>query len=272
MTNQYKLNMDLKELCKEVIGISRETGSFIRGERTSFSSQMVESKGIHNYVSYVDKQAEEKLVRRLKKLVPEAGFIAEEGTGERNAEGLNWIIDPLDGTTNFIHGLPPFSVSIALSNSTKTLIGVVYEINLDECFYSWEGAAAYLNGNEIRVSDTGKVKDSLIATGFPYTDFSRMQPFLDSFTFFMENSHGLRRLGSAAVDLSYVACGRFDAFYEYGLNPWDVAAGAFIVMQAGGKVADFSGQGGYLDGGELIAANNQVYDEFLMRVSQSLKR
>ncbi len=263
--------MDLKVICQEVINVTRETAEFIRTERLSFSSEKVESKGLHNYVSYVDKKAEEILVKRLSEIMPEAGFIAEEGTGEEIQGGWNWVIDPLDGTTNFIHGLPPFSISIALINNNRAVIGVVYEINLNECFYSWEGSNAYLNGKEIRVSDSFFIRDSLIATGFPYTDFDRMKPFLATFEFFIQNSHGLRRLGSAAVDLAYVACGRFDAFYEYGLNPWDVAAGAFIVQQAGGKIGDFLGGDSYLFGGELVASNAHIFDEFQTSVQRLMK-
>ena len=255
--------MDLKKICTQVIDITKKTGRYIGNERMSFTVDMVETKGLHDFVSHVDKDAENMLVGELAKIVPEAGFIAEEGTGKKNSGGLNWIIDPLDGTTNFIHGLPPYSVSIALVDDTKVLLGVIYEIILDECFYSWEGApAAWLNEKEIKVSAAGFVKDSLIATGFPSIDFDRMTPFLASFEYFMKNSHGLRRLGSAAADLAYVACGRVDAFYEYGLSPWDVAAGAFIVQQAGGKVCDFNGENDYLFGGELVASNSQIYDEF----------
>jgi myo-inositol-1(or 4)-monophosphatase len=263
--------MDLEGICKNVIDISKETGDFIRKERKSFTSEKVESKGVHNYVSYVDKQAEDMLVTKLGRLLPGAGFIAEEGSGEKNMGGINWVIDPLDGTTNFIHGLPPFSVSIGLISGNKIIMGVIYEVNLNECFYSWEGSPAYLNDSEIRVSGSSLVKQSLIATGFPYTDFRRMAPFLKSFEYFMENSHGLRRLGSAAADLAYVACGRFDAFYEYGLSPWDVAAGAFIVKQAGGKICDFSGGDDYLFGGELIASNAGIYDEFRRDVKRFMK-
>ncbi len=263
--------MDLEKICRQVIVIAKQTGDYIRNERLSFSSSMIESKGFHDYVSYVDKQAEEILVKELGRIVPDAGFIAEEGTGEKNMEGLNWIIDPLDGTTNFIHGLPPFSVSIGLADGKKVIVGVVYEINLGECFYSWEGAPAYMNDTKISVSDTRHVRDSLIATGFPYTDFSHMDPYMSTFRFFMENSHGLRRLGSAAVDLAYVACGRFDAFYEQGLSSWDVAAGAFIVRQAGGRLSDFNGGDDFLFGGELIATNGILFGEFLSMVQQCMK-
>jgi myo-inositol-1(or 4)-monophosphatase len=254
--------MDLQKICMEVVKIARETGNFIRTERMTFSSEMVETKGLHNYVSHVDKQAENQLVEKLGKLFPEAGFIAEEGTGVKIEGGWNWVIDPLDGTTNFIHGLPPFAVSIGLIHEDMAVLGVVYEINLDECFYSWEGAPAFLNGSKIGVSKAAFVRDSLIATGFPYIDFKRMTPFLESFEYFMQNSHGLRRLGSAAIDLAYVACGRLDAFYEYGLSAWDVAAGAFLVSQAGGKVCDFNGGNDFLFGGELVASNAGIFDEF----------
>jgi myo-inositol-1(or 4)-monophosphatase len=263
--------MDLQKICTEVVNIARETGNYIRRERMSFSSEMVETKGLHNFVSHVDKQAESQIVARLGKLFPEAGFIAEEGTGEIKEGGWNWVIDPLDGTTNFIHGLPPYAVSIGLVHGNRPVLGVVYEVNLDECFYSWEGAPAYLNGNTIDVSSAAFVKDSLIATGFPYIDFKRMTPFLESFEFFMQNSHGLRRLGSAAVDLAYVACGRLDAFYEYGLSPWDVAAGAFLVSQAGGKVCDFKGGNDFLFGGELVASNSGIFDEFRSIVSKYMQ-
>jgi len=144
----------------------------------------------------------------------------------------------------------------------KIILGVVHELSLDECFYAWENNPAYLNGAEINVSTIKNVNDSLIATGFPYHDYKKIKPFMLSLEYFMKNSHGLRRLGSAATDLVYVACGRFEAFYEYSLNSWDVAAGAFIVQQAGGNVCDFNAQNNYIFGKEIIAANNFVFDEF----------
>jgi myo-inositol-1(or 4)-monophosphatase len=263
--------MVTESLCKEVIEIAREAGEFIRQERRSFEPDDVETKGVHNYVSYVDKKAEGILVEKLGRLMPEAGFIAEEGTGSRNDGGYNWVIDPLDGTTNFIHGLPPYSVSIGLIKGQEIILGVIYEINLDECFYSWEGGPAFLNGKKISVSGSKSVSDALIATGFPYTEFRRMKSFLATFEYFVKNSHGLRRLGSAAVDLAYVACGRFDGFFEFGLSPWDVAAGAFIVRQAGGRVSDFSGGNGYLFGGELVASNAGIFDEFKSDVQRHMK-
>jgi myo-inositol-1(or 4)-monophosphatase len=254
--------MDLVNLCVEVKSLVIETGGFIENEQKRFSSEDIQSKGVHNYVTYVDTTSEEKLVTGLKILLPEAGFIAEEGTTSLKGERFNWIIDPLDGTTNFIHGLPPYAISIALIDAEEIVLGVVYEITSGECFYAWKGSPAFLNGREIRVSTTDKVSKSLIATGFPYTNFERIEPFMQSMRYFMKYSHGVRRLGSAATDMAYVACGRFEAFYEYGLNPWDVAAAVLIIRQAGGRVCDFSGGGNWLFGKEIIAANYAIYDEF----------
>lgn len=255
--------MNYESICNEAVILIKETGSFIRNQKDILTSQAIESKGLHNYVTYVDKTAEQMLVDGLKAILPESGFITEEETASNRNEEFIWIIDPLDGTTNFIHGLPPFAISVALMQNNMAVVGIVYEIILDECFYAYEGGNAYLNGKQIKVSDTKKVTDSLIATGFPYYNYDRIKPFLETLDYFMRNSHGIRRIGSAATDLAYVACGRFDAFYEYSLSPWDVAAGAYIVEKAGGKVSDFSGGENYIFGKEIIATNSLVFDEFL---------
>jgi myo-inositol-1(or 4)-monophosphatase len=201
-------------------------------------------------------------------LIADAGFITEEKTLSINDREFSWIIDPLDGTTNFVHGLPCYCVSIGLSYKNKLVLGVVYEINQDECFYAWENGGAWMNGKAIAVSPINSVKQSLIATGFPYTNYERMGPYMEVFDFCMRNTHGLRRLGSAAVDLVYVACGRIEAFYEYGLNSYDLAAGAFIVLEAGGKVSDFKGGSDFLFGKEIIACNSGVFEEFLRVVKE----
>ncbi len=261
-----------EEITKQCITLAKETGGFLKKEFSNFRSDMVEAKGLHDFVSYVDKESEKLLVDGLSQICPDAGFIVEEGTSTEKNETLNWVVDPLDGTTNFIHGLPPFAISIALMHSDEAVVGVVYEVSLDECFYAWQGSTAYLNGKEIRVSEALKVSDSLVATGFPYYDYHRIKPMLDSLEYFMRNSHGIRRLGSAATDLAYVACGRFDAFYEYSLNSWDVAAGALIVKQAGGLVSDFRKGNNYIFGREIIATNNNVFNEFSSIISQLFSR
>ncbi|MFW6268274.1 MAG: inositol monophosphatase family protein [Marinilabiliaceae bacterium] len=251
---------DIKTVCEETVKIARETGQFVKQSRQE-NRPDVETKGRNDFVTEIDKTSEEKLVKALGELVPEAGFIAEENTSNKEGNTYNWIIDPIDGTTNFIHGLYPYAISIALQENQEMVLGVVYEIGMDECFYAWKGGPALLNGTEIKVSETSAVADSLIATGFPYTNYSRINNFMETLDYFMKNSHGLRRLGSAAADLAYVACGRFDAFYEYSLKPWDVAAGAFIIQQAGGKVSDFKGGNNYLHGGEIVTANGTMFQE-----------
>ena len=254
--------MDLENLCAQTLNLAVEVGEFIENEQRMITGGNIESKGLHNYVTYVDTTAEKKIVDGLKILLPDAGFITEEGTVESELKKFNWIIDPLDGTTNFIHGLPPYAISIALMEDQEVTLGVVYEISFKERFYAWKGSKAYLNGKEIRVSKTDKVSNSLIATGFPYSNFEQLDQFMHSLRWFMKNSHGLRRLGSAATDMAYVACGRFEGFYEYGLNPWDVAAAAFIIETAGGRNGDFSGGRDHIFGGTIISSNSAIFEEF----------
>jgi len=255
--------IDLKIICEEAISIIKLAGDFIRQQRISFNANAVEYKGFNDLVSYVDKNAELILVQGLQKLIPDAGFITEENTLSISDRDYQWIIDPLDGTTNFVHGIPCYCVSVGLTYQNKLVLGIVYEINLDECFYAWKSGGAWMNEKPISVSKIDTVSKSLLATGFPYTNYERMGPYMEVFDYCMRNTHGLRRLGSAAVDLAYVACGRFEGFYEYGLNSYDVAAGAFIVLEAGGKVSDFSGTDNFLFGREIIACNVGMYDEFL---------
>nr|WP_321412512.1 inositol monophosphatase family protein [uncultured Carboxylicivirga sp.] len=252
--------MNYKAICESVCEIARSTGLFIKEERQNAKLD-IEIKGSNDFVTHIDKASEKRIVEGLKKLLPEAGFIAEEGTEDVHGDRFNWIVDPIDGTTNFIHGLSPYAISIALMEDDKIVIGVVYEVGLDECFYSWKGGDAFLNDQTIEVSKAATVADSLIATGFPYSNYSLMEGFMKSMDYFMKNSHGLRRLGSAATDLVYVACGRFDSFYEYDLKPWDVAAGAFIVEQAGGRVCDFKKGDNYIFGREIVASNEATHDE-----------
>jgi myo-inositol-1(or 4)-monophosphatase len=239
--------------------IAREAGAFLLAERQKFSRDAVEYKGLNDLVSYVDKECERLLVPKLHALLPEAGFITEEGTTEQaDQEGLNWIIDPLDGTTNFIHGLPIYAVSLGLAQGRKPIAGVVYDPNRDECFSAADGQGAWLSvdgADEVpmRVSNAQRIADGLIATGFPYYRFEQMQPYLHILEQLMQHSHGLRRMGSAAIDLAYVAAGRFEAFYEYNLKSWDMAAGICLVREAGGIVTDFRGQDTMLFGGDIVA-------------------
>lgn len=253
---------DFQPICRNVQGIARETGSFIRNEREKVSKKDVELKSVASLVTYVDKTAEARIVDALKKLIPESGFITEEGTASHTNEKYKWIIDPLDGTTNYIHGIAPHSVSIALMKEDELVMGVVYEIGQNEMFYAWKDSPAFLNEKEIRVSQTQNMTDTLIGTGFPYYAFDRVDDYIAAMRYLMQHTRGLRRLGSAAVDLAYVAAGRFDGFFEHALHAWDVAAGVFILQQAGGRVSDFNGGKNWLFGGEIVAASSGFFPAF----------
>ncbi|TKC06749.1 inositol monophosphatase [Pedobacter polaris] len=260
--------MNYELLCSKVIAVTRLTGNFIRKEAMAFDANAIEYKGLNDLVSYVDKNAEKQLVRNLSKLLPESGFITEEDTVNTLGKTYTWIIDPLDGTTNFIHGVPTYAISIALYEENQPVIGVVYEINRGEMFFSFKGGAAYLNNKEIHVSKNANLSQSLLATGFPYYQFDKQPQYMQLFTEMMQKCHGLRRIGSAAVDLAYVACGRFDAFFEYNLNSYDVAAGAYLVQQAGGKVMNFSGGDEFLEAREMLATNGNVTDQILATIKK----
>jgi len=262
--------MNLESIDKAVVEICAEVGEFIRTEGENFDLSNIEHKtSFNNLVSYVDKEAERKLVSALQKILPAAGFITEEGTVEQSRQKeYNWIIDPLDGTTNFLHGLPIFAISIGLTRNTDTILGSVYHVVRKECFHAIEGGKAYCNDKEIRVSKIPTLAESLLATGFPYYHSEKKETYLEIIKEFLEKTHGIRRLGSAAIDLAYVACGRLEGFFEYNLNAWDVAAGAFIVQQAGGKVTDFKGGKNFLFGGELCAANSSIHAEMLALVNK----
>jgi myo-inositol-1(or 4)-monophosphatase len=247
--------MNLATIEQNVLDVSREVGDFIHRESLNFDRDRIEQKdGFNNLVSYVDKESEKKLVSQLARILPGSGFIAEEGTATKGTNAYRWIIDPLDGTTNFTHGLPIFAISIALAKANKIVFGMVYEVNKKEAFYARAEGLAFCNGQPIRVSPLKTLNESLLATGFPYYHFEKRDAYLDIIKIFLDKTHGVRRLGSAATDLAYVACGRMEGFFEYNLNPWDVAAGAFIVQQAGGIVTDFKGGEDFLFGGELCAA------------------
>lgn len=260
--------MNYELICNKVIAIVRLTGNFIRKEAMQFDAQKIEYKGLNDMVSYVDKTAEQKLVQNLEKLIPDAGFITEEKTISRVGKTYTWIIDPLDGTTNFIHGIPAYGISVALYEDGQPVVGVVYELNRAEMFYSFKGGKAYLNKKEISVSVNPDLKSSLLATGFPYYQFDKQDKYLKLLAEMMQKSHGVRRIGAAAIDLVYTACGRFDAFFEYNLQQWDFAAGCFIVQQAGGEVFDFAGGNNYFEKREILATNGKLTAEMLEAIKR----
>lgn len=262
--------MDLKAVAEKTFELIKETGSFIVQEKHHFDNSKVERKGKNDFVSYVDKEAEQRLVKGLSKIIPLSGFLAEEQTAGHDHENYIWIVDPLDGTTNFIHGVAPHSISVALSYKNEVILGAVYELGHNELFHAIKGGHSMINGQPIKVSGAKGLNDALIATGFHTNNFSRLPNQLEVVDYVVRNSHGLRRHGSAAVDLAYVAAGRFDGFFEYALNPWDVAAGAFIVQQAGGKVSDYSGNNNFLFGKEILAASPLVFDDLLQVLKEKM--
>jgi myo-inositol-1(or 4)-monophosphatase len=260
--------MNLSLLEKDVIALCEEVGEFMNKESENFDLSKIEQKGsFSNLVSYVDKESEKKLVARLTKLFPGAGFLAEEGTETKGSNDYRWIIDPLDGTTNFLHGLPIYAISIGLELKDKTVMGIVYDVSNRDCYHAIENQPAYRNQKEIRISPINKLEESLLATGFPYYHSEKKEEYLEIIKVFLEQTHGIRRLGSAAMDLAYVACGKLEGFFEYNLSPWDVAGGAFLVQQAGGTVTDFSGGPNYIHGKELCAGG-MIHAEMLKVVQK----
>ena len=265
--------MNLENLTHQTIEIVREAGAFIKHEAAKFDRSKTEYKAANNLVSYVDKETEKLLVTGLRQILPEAGFITEEGTAgeESNPDELYWIIDPLDGTANFIHSLPVYCVSVGLVKNKIPIAGVIYHLGTEELFYGWQGGGAwsvslrymlgglpldsfFLSGaTRLKVSTATTLGDSLLATGFPYYKFEKQDRYLKILEELMQSCHGLRRMGAAAIDLAYVAAGRFEAFYEYNLNSWDMAAGALLILEAGGQITDFSGGQDWLFGGDVIA-------------------
>lgn len=247
-----------------------EAGAFIRDEFANFSFSDVKFKGQNDLVSYVDIQAEKMLKANCLELIPGSGFINEESGTTEGSNDYTWVIDPLDGTTNFTHGIPHFSVSIALMEKGTPILGYVYGIMLNEMFGAMRGKGAFLNGKSIRVSPHTSLKSSVIVTGFPYERKDWVSKQLEILDLLVSRSHGFRRLGSAALDLAYVACGRMEGFFEFGLNPWDLAAGALIIQEAGGHVSDFQGGADYMFGKQILGTNGHVHGELLSVIQERI--
>ena len=237
-----------------------EAGALLRERfNTRFS---VERKGVINLVTEVDVAAEKLIVSRIRGAFPDHAILAEEGHGGVEGGGsVRWIIDPLDGTTNYAHGYPVFSVSIGLEIDGEVEWGAVYDPTRNELFTARRGAGAWLNGAPLRVSETAALDGSLLATGFPYDIRTGPRKNLAEFSAFAVRTHGVRRGGSAALDLCYVAAGRLDGFWEHGLHPWDCAAGYLAVREAGGTVTDYSGNHGSIYASETLASNGRIHEE-----------
>ena len=248
---------------------ARRAGNIINRGARELDLLTVTSKGPKDFVSEVDREAERAIVEVLLGSYPDHAILAEEGTAKgANAEAENvWIIDPLDGTTNFLHGFPQYCVSIALAQRGQITQGVVYDPIRNDLFTATRGRGAFLNDRRIRVSRRQHLRECLIGTGFPFRDGRYLDTYLKMMKTMIEHTAGLRRPGAAALDLAYVAAGYYDGFFEVGLNPWDVAAGSLLVLEAGGLIGDLSGEGDYLHGGQVIAANPKVFVQMVQALS-----
>lgn len=260
--------IDLRILTDSVCRIARDAGYFLKEERKSFRREVVQEKHAHDYVSYVDKESEKRVVAALRELLPEAGFITEEGSAVYNDEPYCWVVDPLDGTTNYIHDNAPYCVSIALRSKEALLLGVVYEPCRDECFYAWQGGGAYVDGERMHVSTVSEAKDAFVVTELPYNyeQYARTGEHLIHELY--GKVAGIRMNGSAALALCYVAAGRFDAWLEAYIGKWDFSAAALMVLEAGGRVTDFLGNDDFLEGHHIVATNGPLHPMFLRLVQE----
>ena len=263
--------MDLEVLTEQVKALAVETGAFLKREQESFDRSRVEQKGAHDYVSYVDKASERHLVERLHELLPEAGFLTEEGSGALDGQEYCWVVDPLDGTSNYIHGSVPYCVSVALRDREEILLGVVYECGRDELFWAHKGGKAYLNGREIHVSEESVLDQAFIELGFPYAAEKYRAFALKIVEELYGHVGGLRLMGAAAAEICYVAAGRFEARIEGFIGPWDIAAGSIILKQAGGRMTDFSGDENCFDAVEVLATNGKVHQDLLQVLGRNKK-
>ena len=294
---------NLESLSRLVCQVAREAGAYIRKERANFSVDKVERKHAHDYVSYVDKGSELLIVKSLREILPEAGFITEEGTtktlpqplpereessnsqdgkDEEEGEGLLWVVDPLDGTTNFIHGYAPYAVSIALIQDKDILLGVVYDVCADECYYAWKGGGAYIEvrgkmsdvrseRSEVRVErlavGTSAINDALLCMQLPYNSDAYKPVIKHLIDRFYGNVGSIRMIGSAAMALCYVAAGRLDGYVERYIGRWDYMAGTLIVQEAGGTVTDYNGSADFTRGDSVVASNGVVHQPLLEAVA-----
>jgi myo-inositol-1(or 4)-monophosphatase len=245
---------------------ARRAGAYIREHLGSLTAEDIDAKQAADYVTVVDRESESLIIRMIQNTFPDHWFLAEESQRDAATDGYRWIIDPLDGTTNFIHGIPVFAVSISLQHAGKIIVGVVFDPMRDELFAATRGGGAFLNGRKISVSTVGPLADTLIATGFPFKRRDLVDHYLAAFRRILMRVSDLRRPGAASLDLAGVACGRFDGFFEIGLSPWDCAAGGLLIREAGGIITDFGGGNSWLESGNIIAGSASVHALLLEEV------
>jgi myo-inositol-1(or 4)-monophosphatase len=249
---------------------ARRAGSIITRASQDVGSLTVRSKTYNDFVSEVDHAAERAIIETLQEAYPDHGFLGEESGHDRTDAENVWIIDPLDGTTNFLHGFPQYSVSIALQQQGVLTQALVYDPNRNDLFTATRGRGAFLNDKRIRVSNRSKLQDSIIGTGFPYRDFQHMDAYMGMLKDMIKKTSGIRRPGSAALDLAYVAAGWFDGFWEINLSKWDIAAGGLIIQEAGGIVGDFEGNESWLETGNIVAGNPKIFAQMLQTLAPHL--
>ncbi|MBZ0106846.1 MAG: inositol monophosphatase [Sulfuricella denitrificans] len=248
---------------------ARRAGNIINRATLDIDKLTVTRKKHNDFVSEVDRAAENAIIEILLEAYPNHEILAEE-SGVRGESEYQWIIDPLDGTTNFLHGFPQYAVSIALLHKGVLNQAVIYDPARNDLFMATKGRGAYLNDRRLRVSKEIHLKNALIGTGFPYTNFDHIDAYMGMFRDLIQKTAGLRRPGSAALDLAYTAAGRFDGFFEIGLKPWDIAAGCLLVQEAGGLVGDFQGNENYLKSGNIIAGSPKIFGQLLQAIAPHL--
>lgn len=251
------------EFLKTAINSAIKAGDVLLHNIGKIHRKNVKLKKASDFVTHIDKKSEEVIVKTIKKEFPDHHFLSEESIHDKEIAGYRWIIDPLDGTTNYIHQYMVFSISIALQKDGEIILGVIYDPIKKELFTAQKGRGSFLNNKPIHVSKTSKLKDSLIITGFPFRNKNIVDKYLKLFKKLFLKVSDIRRDGSAALDLAFVACGRCDGFFEIGLSPWDIAAGSIIIQEAGGTVTDFKGKNNFLKNGNIVAGNKKIHKEIL---------
>jgi myo-inositol-1(or 4)-monophosphatase len=248
---------------------ARKAGSIITRASSDIDRLTIRKKRQNDFVSEVDHAAEDAIISVLREAYPSHGILAEESGGQDEKAEYVWVIDPLDGTTNFLHGFPQYCVSIGLVHRGVLTQAVVFDPNRNELFTATKGVGAYLNDRRIRVTKTDKLEDSLMGTGFPFREVGDIDNYLRMFKQVTLATSGVRRPGAAALDLAWVACGRIDGFWEIGLSPWDMAAGALLVREAGGLVGDLNGDDKFMESGRIVAANAKLFSALLQTLKKS---
>lgn len=260
----------MKPALNIAISAARAAGQILLRNAARSSDLKVQQKGINDFVTEVDVRAEQEIIAVIHKAYPSHAIVAEE-SGLQEGDDCEWIIDPLDGTTNFLHGIPQYAVSIAMRENNKLQLGVVYDPFKEELFCASRGEGATLNNRRIRVSTQKDLQGSLIGTGLPYRVDQELDTYLATLRALLTHTSGIRRAGSAALDLAYVAAGRFDGFWEFGLNIWDIAAGVLLIQEAGGLVSDLDGGHDYMQTGNIVAANGKLFKPLLTTLNSAIK-